>query len=81
MYRPNIVPINPSDLPGFLTQEFLNLQRALYEAQPYAFLEPQAAPPKKTMEGMFVLADGTSWNPGSGAGAYRFQNGIWNFVG
>lgn len=36
--------------------------------------------PKRPREGMIVSADGTNWNPGSGAGAYEFVNGVWRRV-
>jgi hypothetical protein len=28
-----------------------------------------------------VLADGTSWNPGSGGGFYGYRAGAWRFLG
>ena len=31
--------------------------------------------PKKKREGLIVIADGTSWNPGSGAGTYVYRSG------
>jgi hypothetical protein len=33
--------------------------------------------PEKPQEGMMVLADGTDWNPGSGAGFYGYRGGAW----
>ena len=33
--------------------------------------------PLKPEEGMTVVADGTSWNPGSGAGTYEYKGGTW----
>lgn len=35
------------------------------------------AVPKKLREGLIVIADGTSWNPGSGAGTYVYRSGSW----
>jgi hypothetical protein len=35
------------------------------------------AAPTKPREGMIVSADGASWNPGAGAGAYEFKGGAW----
>lgn len=37
--------------------------------------------PTKLREGLLVLADGTDWNPGSGAGYYLYLNGAWRFLG
>lgn len=33
--------------------------------------------PTKPREGMQVYADGTDWNPGSGAGLYVYKSGAW----
>lgn len=33
--------------------------------------------PAKPENGMIVIADGTSWNPGAGAGAYERKAGAW----
>lgn len=33
--------------------------------------------PKRPRDGMIVSADGSDWNPGAGAGAYEFVNGVW----
>ena len=39
-------------------------------------------PPLRVRPGMVVYADGTSWNPGSGEGIYRYNlAGSWVFVG
>lgn len=39
------------------------------------------AAPEKPRNGMLRNADGTNWNPGSGAGLYRYGGGVWNFLG
>lgn len=35
------------------------------------------AEPDRPEDGMIVYADGTSWNPGSGAGFYGRESGAW----
>lgn len=35
------------------------------------------AAPSKPVEGMEVVADGTDWDPGSGAGKYLYIGGSW----
>lgn len=35
------------------------------------------AAPARPQEGQQVVADGTGWNPGSGAGTYEYLNGAW----
>ena len=38
--------------------------------------------PQKPYVGMQAYADGVSWNPGSGAGYYRYTaSGTWTYVG
>lgn len=45
-------------------------------------LEPQYVAPTKPRAGMLVYADGTSWNPGSGEGVYRFSlAAAWVYIG
>jgi hypothetical protein len=34
--------------------------------------------PSKPREGMICLADGTDWDPGSGAGLYHYLGAAWN---
>jgi len=36
--------------------------------------------PDKPRNGMVRFADGTSWNPGSGAGLYLYNGASWNFL-
>jgi hypothetical protein len=33
--------------------------------------------PEKPIEGLYVKADGTNWNPGNGAGPYMRVSGAW----
>lgn len=37
--------------------------------------------PTKPRAGMIALADGTNWNPGSGAGFYGYYGGAWVKLG
>lgn len=39
------------------------------------------AAPVKPREGDIRLADGTHWNPGSGAGVYCYYSAAWHFLG
>ena len=43
----------------------------------YYALTTLYAAPKRILEGMIVKADGTTWNPGSGAGVYARVGGAW----
>jgi len=40
-------------------------------------LDVSYAAPKKIVDGQIVLADGTTWNPGGGAGVYARISGAW----
>ena len=40
-------------------------------------LTPRAAAPSSPVEGMLAYADGTTWNPGGGAGFYGYTSGAW----
>lgn len=83
MYRPSIVPSNTSTLPSFLTQELLNIQKEMASPNDLLLLKELHAPPEKFRQDCVTLAiaDGIDWNPGSGAGLYRYQGGSWKFVG
>jgi hypothetical protein len=43
-------------------------------------LEPQYVEPWRPRDGLIVYADGTEWNPGSGAGLYQYRAGVWTFI-
>lgn len=81
MYTPTNVPQTPAELPNWLRQEVLNIARAMSEAPNFIRLSMQYREPNKLADGMVVLADGTSWNPGSGAGFYGYRAGAWRFLG
>ena len=44
-------------------------------------LEERHREPDKVRPGMVVLADGSDWDPGSGAGVYAYYGGSWNKLG
>lgn len=80
-YVPSNVPGAPAELPAFLKTETAVISRAIEGARDFLFLEKQYKAPAKVGDGMVCLADGTSWNPGSGAGYYGYNNGAWRFLG
>jgi hypothetical protein len=43
-------------------------------------LEELHVEPSKRNPGMIVWADGTDWNPGSGAGLYWWNGSAWVFI-
>ena len=76
-YSPSRPPVNPALLPEWLAQEMAILQRALEAAQASVILQTLYAAPDRLYEGMIVKADGTTWNPGSGAGIYAYVGAAW----
>lgn len=44
-------------------------------------IEKTYAAPAKPRDGDIRYADGTTWNPGSGAGVYYFNGSIWKLLG
>lgn len=75
----------PGPVPGAYDADYLRRELARVSSILSQIIDGQRAilhvPPPRPFEGLTVLADGTNWNPGSGAGEYRFQGGVWVFVG
>ena len=82
-YRPGRVPDNPSELSAFLRRELESIRKAANSNEPCFFMQTLHASPERTVAGMVVCADGTDWDPGSGAGVYRRDeaNANWVFLG
>jgi hypothetical protein len=80
MYRPLNVPDDPAQLPGFLRLEHENISRG-FNSFPCLHLEMTYVAPAKPRDGDVYLADGSLWNPGSGAGYYGYRAGAWRFLG
>ena len=62
-------------------QELQKVATALDTPDQSFQLEMIYAIPKKFRVGTIVLADGTTWNPGSGAGVYCYHSAAWNKLG
>lgn len=79
-YVPKTVPLDtPPGLRDWLASELRRIANRLTEPEStiYTF-EPLAAEPARLADGMVVYADGTNWNPGSGAGLYARESGAWS---
>lgn len=83
MYTPNNPPTTESsaEILSYLHTEFLKISEALTTIQMGMFLDELHAAPAKPRDRMIVIADGTDWNPGSGAGVYVYRGGAWHFLG
>lgn len=79
-YQPGDPPSDPAQLQRFLREELVKLKAAI-DAVSEGFIPPSYAAPPKPRVGMLRMADGVQWNPGSGAGLYRYSGSAWVFVG
>lgn len=78
-YAPGPIPADPKAQQRYLGEEFRKVQAALKTANQYDILYVE---PTKPRAGLVVYADGTTWDPGSGEGLYRYSlAGAWEFVG
>jgi hypothetical protein len=77
-YRPKPIPQiqNVDELVKYLDDELRMISVAMTEFNVLQ-LAPLGKEPKKLQDGMVVYANGTGWNPGSGAGAYLRRGGAW----
>lgn len=82
MFEARLVPAvsTVAELAAYVGEEFRRLQEGLATPQDYAFLRTLHVAPARPREGMLAIADGTNWNPGSGAGLYIFRSGAWALV-
>jgi hypothetical protein len=60
----------------FLQAELARVSAGIGEAE-NGYQEVLNVAPTKPREGLVVYADGTNWNPGSGAGLYEYVGGAW----
>jgi len=77
-YRPGPVPQDGQSLRGWLAQQVRQIADALRAPEVTSIhIEPRGAVPVKMADGDIVFADGSNWNPGSGAGVYARISGAW----
>ena len=82
-YEPEAAPINDDerDLKAFIERELRRVASAFDVGVDTILLTELHNEPERPRAGMIVLADGTNWNPGSGAGFYGYRSGAWQFLG
>lgn len=79
MYQPgNISETNVQALAQSLRLELEKLALQLSQPTDYMALNTLYAAPKRVFDGQIVKADGTQWNPGSGAGVYVRIGAAWS---
>lgn len=79
-YIPSPVPATSEELPKYLELELQRIASALTLLAAGHFDKTYVAP-TKPRDGDTRLADGTSWNPGAGAGVYTYYGGAWSKLG
>jgi hypothetical protein len=60
-----------------LLAELDRIERKFEEPRPHWQMDPLAAAPAYPVKDMVVCADGSNWDPGRGAGAYRYDGTTW----
>ena len=81
-WSPNPAPTDSEQLPNYLFNELNRLGDILLAAEDLrlekTFVEPGTeTQPTKPRDGDLRYADGTKWNPGSGAGIYFYNGTTW----
>ncbi len=76
-------PLNVDDVVRYLHELTTALEEMQRPTLQHFIMEELFVEPKVKRNNMVVLADGTSWNPGSGAGMYRYiaATNTWIFIG
>lgn len=75
-YIPAVPPLQmPSQVRQYLDIELRRIADAINLRGLYA--PPLSAAPARPADGVIAYADGTNWDPGSGAGFYGYEDGSW----
>lgn len=69
------------ELASYVSRELQRVSAGFVTEQQFLHLEELHVEPSKPRNGMVVMADGTDWNPGSGAGYYGYRAAAWRFLG
>src|SRR5262245_52219882 len=75
MYSPDAIPVDaPEGLKAWLADQLHRIANELNKPPSLTALDTE---PARYYDGLTVVADGTNWNPGSGAGLYTRSAGAW----
>ena len=80
-YTPGTPPQDAASLAAFLRMELAKIAQAMETQDASLSLDTLYSAPNKFRDGTIVKADGTTWNPGSGAGVYCYYGASWHFLG
>lgn len=77
-YRPTPAPFGLEAMRAWALEQFGRIADLLPMPEVRGLhLQPLAAEPARIADGDLVYADGSNWNPGSGAGVYCRISGAW----
>lgn len=77
-YKPTATPSSTSGLRAWIAGQLREIANALHAPTVVSLTFAElAAEPERYADGDVVFADGTNWNPGSGAGLYERRSGAW----
>lgn len=78
-FEPSAIPADsPPGLRAWLAAQMRRIAETLTAPRVRAVqFDELHAEPDKYADGLVVLADGSDWNPGSGAGMYARISGAW----
>lgn len=79
-YAPSEPPTSLDHLRYYIKDELLKVSSVL-QLLASGHVDKTFVAPTKPRDGDIRYADGTSWNPGSGAGVYYFNGSIWKLLG
>lgn len=78
MYRKSVLT---GDFEFAVNREFEAVERAFADSADLLYLKKLYAAPSPLKDGLIAYADGTTWNPGSGAGIYYYNGSAWTLLG
>lgn len=78
MYDVGNPPSSEKELGEFVLREFRKISSAMNLGTDLLRLQVTSTAPEKPRAGDIRLADGTTWNPGAGAGFYGYRSGAWH---
>lgn len=78
-YKRSVAPelLTIDELRQFVEDELRLIEQAFAEMTAVE-LRTVFVEPTSPRDGMIVMADGASWDPGSGEGIYAYYGGVWN---
>ena len=79
-YQVQPAPEKVEQLGAYVEEQLRGVSEALEVVNTLTLVELNAEP-IRPRTGMIVLADGTNWNPGSGAGFYGYRGAAWVLLG